>query len=167
MLVRTVHVFSTNISMEFGIKICGIFTTKRSKIVKSKWIKLPEDEVMKQVGHEGYTYLGIIEVYKIRKTKMKDKIAKYYKRRKRLILKSKLNGRNKVTAINTWTVTIFRYGAGIIQWKASKLKDLDRKPGKTLAMYEELNPKSDVDRLYAKIMEGGRSLIGVGRCIKE
>ena len=122
---------------------------------------------MKQVGHEGYTYLGIIEVYKIRKTKMKDKIAKYYEWRKRLILKSKLNGRNKVTAINTLAVAIFRYGAGIIQWKASKLKDLDRKPGKTLAMYEELNPKSDVDRLYAKIMEGGRSLIGVGRCIKE
>ena len=46
---------------------------------------------------------------------MKEKITKEYKRRQRLILKSKLNGRNKVTAINTWAVAIFRYGAGIIQ----------------------------------------------------
>ena len=58
---------------------------------------------------------------------MKEKITKEYKQRQRLILKSKLNGRNKVTAINTWVIAIFRYGPGIIQWKASEVKDLDRK----------------------------------------
>ena len=51
---------------------------------------------MKQVGQEGYTYLGIIELDKIKETEMKEKITKEYKRRQRLILKSKLNGRNKV-----------------------------------------------------------------------
>ena len=65
---------------------------------------------------------------------MKEKITKEYKRRQRLILKSKLNGRNKVTVINTWAVAIFRYGAGIIQWKASELKDLDRKSRKKMTM---------------------------------
>ena len=69
---------------------------------------------MKQVGQEGYTYLGIIELDKIKDTEMKEKITKEYKRRQILILKSKLNGRNKVTVVNTWTVEIFRYGAGII-----------------------------------------------------
>ena len=39
--------------------------------------------------------------------------------------------------INTWTVTIFTYGVGIIQWKASELKDLDRKSRKTMTMYGE------------------------------
>ena len=29
--------------------------------------------------------------------------------------------------INTWTVAIFTYGVGIIQWKASELKDLGGK----------------------------------------
>ena len=70
---------------------------------------------MKQVGQEGYKYLGIIELDKIKKTEMKEKITKEYKRRQRLILKSRLNGRNKVTALNAWAVAIFRYGAGIIQ----------------------------------------------------
>ena len=54
-LVRTVHVFSTNIAMEFGIKKCGILTVKRGKIVKSEGIKLPEGEMMKQVRQERYT----------------------------------------------------------------------------------------------------------------
>ena len=59
--VRTVHVFSTDISMEFGIKKCAIFTMKSGRIVTSEGIKLPDGEVMKQIGQKGYTYLGIIE----------------------------------------------------------------------------------------------------------
>ena len=166
-LVRTVYVFRTDIGMEFGIKKCGILTMKRDKIVKCEGIKLPDGEVMKQVGQEGYTYLGIVELDKIKETEMKEKITKEYKGRQRLILKSKLNGRNKVTAINTWAVAIFRYGAGTIQWKASELKDLDKKSRKTMTMYGGLHPKSDVDRLYVKRKEGGRGLISVGRCIRE
>ena len=73
MLVRTVYMFSTDIGMEFGIKKCGIITMKRIKIVKTERIKLPDGEVMKQVGQEGYTYLGMIEVDKIKKTEMKEK----------------------------------------------------------------------------------------------
>ena len=140
---------------------------KRGKIVKSEGIQLPDGEVMKQVGQEGCTYLGIIELDKIKETEMKEKINKEYKRRQRLILKSILNGRNKVTAINTWTVAIFRYGAGIFQWKASELKDLDRKSRKTMTIYGGLHPKSDIDRLYVKRKEGGRGLISVERCIRE
>ena len=107
-LVRTVYVFSTDIGMKFGIKKCGILTMKRAKFVKSEGIKLPDGEVMKQVGQEGYIYLGIIELDKIKETEKKEEITKEYKRRQRLILESKLNGRNKVTAINTWAVATFR-----------------------------------------------------------
>ena len=165
--MRTVYVFSTDIGMEFGIKICGILTMKRGKIVKSEGIKLPDGEMMKQVGQGGYTNLGIIELDKIKETEMKEKITKENKRRQRLILKSKLNGRNKVTAINTWAVAIFKYGAGIIQWNGSELKDLDRKSRKTMTMYGGLNPKSDADRLYVKRKEGCRGLISVEQCIRE
>ena len=124
-------------------------------------------EVMKQVGQEVYTYLGIIELDKIKETEMKKKITKEYKRRQRLILKSKLNGINKETAINTWAVAIFRYEAGVIQWKAGELKDLDIKSRKTMTIYGGLHPKSDVDRLNVKRKEGGRGLITVERCIRE
>ena len=75
-LVRTVYVFSTDIGMEFGIKKCGILTMKRGKIIKSEGIKLPDGEVIKQVVQEGYTYLGIIELNKVKETEMKEKIMK-------------------------------------------------------------------------------------------
>ena len=94
-LVRTVYVFSTDIGMEFGIKKCGILTMKRGKIVKSEWIKLQDGEVMKQVGQKGYTYLGIIELDKIKETEMKEEITKEYKRRQRMILKSNWMGEIK------------------------------------------------------------------------
>ena len=122
---------------------------------------------MKEVGEEGYTYLGILELDKIKEAEMKETIGKEYKRRLRLILRSKLNGKNKISAVNTWAVAMFRYGAGIIQWKENELKDLDRKTRKTMTMYGAFHPKSDVDRLYVKRKEGGRGLISVERCVKE
>ena len=44
---------------------------------------------MKQLGQQVYTYLGIFELDKIRKTEMKQKVTKECKRRQRLILKEK------------------------------------------------------------------------------
>ena len=76
-LVRTVYVFSADIGME----ICEILTIKRDKIVKSEGIKLADGELMKHVGQEGYTYLGIIELDKIKETEIKEKKPKEYKRR--------------------------------------------------------------------------------------
>ena len=140
---------------------------KRDKIEKSEGRKLPDGEVLKQVGQEGYKQLGIIELDKIKETEMNEKIAKEYKLRPRLILKSRLNGKNKVIAINTCSVATIRYGAGIIQWKASELKYLNRKSRKTMTMYGGLHPNSDVGRLYVKRKEGGRGLISVEQCIRE
>ena len=48
---------------------------------------------------------------------MKDKFRNEYFRREKLILKSKLNGRNKIMALNTRVVSILRYGNGIFKWK--------------------------------------------------
>ena len=167
MFARIVHVFRTDICMEFGIKKFGILRMKRDKNVKSEGIKLPDGELMKQVGQEGYTYLDTIELDKIRETEMKEKITKEYKQRQRLILKSKLNGRNKVTAINTWAVAVLRYVARIIQWKARELNDLDTKSRKTIMKYEGLYPKSDVERLYVKRKVVGRGFISLEQCIRE
>ena len=44
---------------------------KGGKIVKSEGIKLPDGEGMKQFEQEGYTYLGIIELDKIKEKEMK------------------------------------------------------------------------------------------------
>ena len=62
---------------------------------------------------------------------------------------------------------LFRYGAGILLWKESELKDVGRKSRKTMTMYGVLHPKSDVDRLHIKRKEGFRGLMSVERCVRE
>ena len=58
----------------------------------------------------------------IKEHEMKIKVTAEYKRRLRLILKSKLNGKNKIQAINTWMAALLRYGAEIINWKVDELQ---------------------------------------------
>ena len=64
-------------------------------------------------------------------------------------------------------MAVFRYCAGILQWKESELKDLGRKSRKTMTMHGVLHWKSDVDRLYIKRKEGGTGLMGLKRCFRE
>ena len=86
-------------------------------------------------------------------------------RRSRKILKSKLNGVNTITAINSRAVSVVRYGALIIKWRKEDLEKMDRKMRKLLTVYRAFHPQSDVDRLYFKRSQGGRGLISVEDCV--
>ena len=100
---------------------------------------------MKEVDENGYTYLGILELDEVQEQEMKNKVTAEYKRRLRLILKSKLNGKNKIQAINTWAAAPLRYGTGIINGKVDELEKMDRTTRKTLTMYGALHPNSDME----------------------
>ena len=56
--------------------------------------------------------------------KMKVKNRKEYKRRTKLVLKSELNAKNKIAAINTLTVTVILYSYGVIDWKLDEIHNL-------------------------------------------
>ena len=97
---------------------------------------------------------------------MKIKVTAEYKRKLRLTLKSKLNGKNKIEEINTWAVALLGYGAGIINWKVDEMKRMDKMTKKTLIMYGALQPMSDIDRLYLERKHGGRGLISIEMCVR-
>ena len=78
--------------MRFGLNKCGVLVLKRGKVVKQNGISLPNGLIMKDIDEIGYKYLGIVEFDKIKETEMKGKFAAEYKRRLKLVLKSKLNG---------------------------------------------------------------------------
>ena len=61
---------------------------------------------------ENYKCLGILEADNMMHTKIKKQTERRYIKRLRKILKSKLNGRNTIKAINTWAVPVIRYPAG-------------------------------------------------------
>ena len=53
---------------------------------------------------------------------MKERLKQEYSRRLRMILKSELNARNKITAIGALAVTVLRYSFGTINWKIEEIK---------------------------------------------
>ena len=73
---------------------------------------------------------------------MKENFRRKYLKRPKLIMKSKLNGRNKIIAINTWAVSLMRYGAGIVKWTKNELDDIDRKTRKVLTLNKEFHPRT-------------------------
>ena len=71
-----------------------------------------------------YKYLGIEESEGIQHQKMKERLKREYNRRLRMILKSELNVRNKITAIGALAVRVLRYSFGINNWRTEEIKRL-------------------------------------------
>ena len=166
-LVQTVHVFSEDIGMEFGLEKCATLVMEKGKIVKSVGIELPDGKVIKSLQEgESYKYLGILEADKFLEEKMKLNVSKEHIRRLRKVLKSTLNGDNLVHGVNTWAVSLLRYSAAFVNWRKSELQAIDRKTRKLFTIYGALHIKSDVDRLHIPRKEGGRGLISIEDCVE-
>ena len=95
-LVKTIQLVSTDIGMEFGIKKCRVLILKRGKVIECQSIVLSNGEKMRTIEDEGYKYLGILEMGEIKEEAMKNRFKKECLRRLRLILRSKLNGSEKI-----------------------------------------------------------------------
>ena len=94
--------------MEFGLDKCAKGSFKTGKKVSVEGISLIDNQVIQYLDQaETYKYLGMEEGEGIQHHKTKVKIRKEFKRRIKLVLKSELNARNKIEAINTLAVTKF------------------------------------------------------------
>ena len=73
-----------------------------------------------------------------------------YLQRMRQVLKSQLNGKNNIQAINTYSLPVIRYPAGIISWPLEEMQAANVKTRKLLTMHGTFHPKSSILRLYVK-----------------
>ena len=104
---------------------------------------------------------GVLEGADVMVKEMKEKVRKEYLRRVKLVAKSRLYGRNLISAINALAIGVVRYTAGVLDWTERELKAMDVKTRKFLTMFGVFHMKSSVDRLYMKRKDGGRGLISV------
>ena len=111
---------------------------------KSEGIKLINGQTIKEVDDEGYKYRGILELDKFKEREMRNIFRTEYLRRFKLLMKSHLNGKNKIKAANTWALSLMRYKAGTIKWNKEELEEIDMKSRKIMTMNEELHSSSDV-----------------------
>ena len=102
--------------MEFGIQNCAMVEMRRRRMVDNEGIDLPNCKIIKALEeNEGCKYIGILECDKLKSEEMIEILRNEYFRRMKKILKSKLNSGNIISAITSRTVSIIRYGAGIIE----------------------------------------------------
>jgi hypothetical protein len=165
-LLEVVRVFSRDIRMEFGLDKCAMVEVKAGREVVCEGIELPDGQRIREVDEDGYRYLGVLEGARFKTKEMKELVRREYLRRVRRVAGSRLNGGNLITAVNVWAVSVVRYTAGVLDWSALDLKDMDIKTRKLLTLNGAFNMRSNKDRLYMKRKVGGRGLISMEECVR-
>ena len=89
----------------------------------------------------------------------KERVLKEYLKRVKKIWNSQLSAVNKSTVHNIFAVPIMTPTIGILDWTRKEIEDLDIRSRKIMA--GSLHVRSDVERLYAKRIQGGRGLISL------
>ena len=79
--------------MVFGLDKCAVLVLKRGKMIRKEGIKLPDGRHMREINHDGYKYLGVLQFDFIMNREMKEKVKSEYIRRVKNLLRSQLNGK--------------------------------------------------------------------------
>ena len=83
--------------------------------MKKQWLKIWSKRV--------YHYLDNDESSGIQHATTKQKLKKEPVRRIKLILKTELNSKNRITAINMLAIPVIAYSFNIIDWNLSEVKN--------------------------------------------
>lgn len=70
--------------------------------------------------------MRIMEPGRVNEQEIKDILRDEYVRRLKLVMRSTLNGGNKIKAVNTWAVALLRYSRGVIRRQKNELQNMDR-----------------------------------------
>ena len=160
MCVSIVEKFSRDIGMEFGTEKCATIEMKKGKVTRGGDIALLDGIGIQSLKtQEFYKYLGMDEKNGINDRVMKEKVKREYFSHVKKVLKTQLNSKNKIMAINSLSTPVMMFSFGILPWLKSEIEKLDRKTRKILTMNGMHHPRADVDRLYIKRKDGGRGLL--------
>jgi len=136
--------------MNFGVNKCATASLIKGKLGGCEGIVVTTDTIIPALNTlDSYKYL------------VKDLIVSSYKKRIKKLLKSSLNARNLIVAINVWAIPLVRYTAGLIKWTQAEVRALDISTRMMLNMYKCFSMKDDIDRLYVPRQRGGRGLLSV------
>ena len=106
-------------------------------------IELPNQERIRTFGgKETYKYLTIVEADTIKQVKMKEK---KYLRRTIKRLETKLNSRNLMKSINTWTVPLISYSGQFLKLAREELQQMEYRTRKLKMMHKVLHLRDHID----------------------
>ena len=168
LMANIVYDFTKSIGMKFGLDKCKVLNVVRGKIKLCGNIQLEEESVIDEMdASDVYKYLGVLESSNIKHNEMKALTLEKFKKKLKNILKTELNSRNIMTAINEYANPVMAYTFGIVNWTEQDIKDVDILVRKSLNMHRMFEIRSDVDRLYTPRQMGGRGLVSVWDSFKS
>lgn len=124
---------------------------KTGKRIRNERVPFPVGKIA-----DSYNYLGIPQADKNKDTITRSLATAKYIQRVRWLLKSQLNGRNKIQAINICTLPTIRYPAGVMSWPQEETDVTDVKTWKLLAVHGGFQLPETLQTLI-----GGQALLSV------
>jgi len=107
---------------------------------------------------------GHMQSKQISHKQMKQKLGEeYLNLTKKNPLKTKLNGKNMIKAINTYATSKLTFSFGIVKWTPTDLENLQTKTRTLLTRYRFYHPRSAKERINLQRQMGGRGLTGITR----
>jgi hypothetical protein len=161
-LANLTETFSKDIyCMKFGIDKCKINSVKAGQIQKHNYVLSSGDEIEFLDTGQVYKYLGYNQSRHIQYKETKAKLVQQFRQRLNSIMKSQLYSKNLIKAINTYAIPILTYSFGIINWKKTDLKNIQRMINTTMTKHRKHHPRACVQRQTLQRHEGGSGLIDV------
>jgi len=155
-MLSIVKTFSDDIRMQFGIDKCNKVTIIKGKVRPSENITLNNGEILKGFNERQTT-----------DKEAKSSLKSEYFSRLKMILKSALNSKHTIDAINMYAVPVLSYGFPVLDWTITELEAIDRETRKVLQSYHAMHHQSDITRLYLPRKNGGRGVINITEHFKN
>ncbi|KAI5742241.1 hypothetical protein M8J77_004984 [Diaphorina citri] len=155
--------FSSSICMSLGLNKCNILNVKRGKIIESPSMHLLSENIKIDAlsTDDYYKYLGMKQQLHINDTSLKKSYADSFYTRLNKIMKTELNSKNKIKAINTWAIPLLTYTFGILKWSNTDLETMNRKIRTIFTSFRIHHCHSALERIYLPRSEGGRGLLNL------
>jgi len=144
--------------MVFGIEKCETLCIAKVKLEMGNFTTEDDDTMEAMNEDDMYRYLGHMQAKQIKHARMKQKLGEEYLNRTKSILKTKLNGKNMIKAINTYATPVLTFSFGIVKWTPTDLENLQTKMRTLLTRYRFHNPRAAKERLTLPRQTGGRGL---------
>jgi hypothetical protein len=168
-LLEAVATFSSDINMNLGLDKCAILDIIKGKPSDPKALDLMFNNLSIQSLQTGdtYKYLGFLQSLTKTDKEIKSQLQSKLIQRVKHILNTELNSKNKIKAINSWSIPAMTYSFGMINWSETDLEALNRQIRTLLTKHRMHHPKAAIERLYLSRKQGGRGLLDLSTLCKR
>lgn len=166
-LLDIISTFSNDICMQFGLDKCRLLHIEKGKIKPGNYNISHNEQISSMEANEKYKYLGFHQSKSIDHKQIKIDLTAEFNDRLKSILKTELNARNIIKAINTFAIPALTYSFGVIKWSKTEITGIERSIRTSLTKYNLHHPKAAIERMSLPRYMGGRGLIDIQQLLDK